>query len=341
VLHPPTWFVTLALPKVHWLTAAVPGANLVYDAPVPNKDDVNSALTYYCQVGDPTDRRLRTTLHLLAQIAKEPAFNQLRTKEQLGYIVFSGHWTFTGTMGFKITVQSERHPVYLESRVDAFLEQLRAIIETMSAEDFEKQRQSLIDKKLTKIKNLPEEAQRFVEHIEDGYCDFLSREFEAEILKSLSKDDVLAFLMAYVHPNSPTRSKLSVHLCSQKSQSPRVSAKAANVLLGHFKAAGIPVKEAEFNAAAKLQLSTDVHQAAWRNYFEKEDPTFDKKIAAELVDLIAKVAKQHPLEDDHADGKLKEGAVYIDNVAALKSRLTLGPAATPVEAYPNLSGSKL
>lgn len=169
----------------------------------------------------------------------------------------------------------------------------------------------------------------------------MSGDLEADIVKSLSKDDVLSFFMAYVHPDSPTRSKLSVHLCSQKSPSPRVSLKAAQVLLAHFKAAGIPVKEAEFNAAAKLQLSTDVHQAAWRDYFEKDDPAFDKKIAAELVDLIAKVAKQYPLEDDSVDGKLKDGTVYIDNMAALKSRLLLGPAATPLETYSDLSESKL
>lgn len=137
---------------------------------------MNSSLTYYCQVGDPTDKRLAATLHLLAQVAKEPAFNQLRTKEQLGYVVFCGYWMFTGTMGFKITVQSERHPIYLETRVDAFLEQLRSIIESMSSDDFEKQRQSLIDKKLTKLKNLNEEARHFVSHIDDGYFDFLRRQ---------------------------------------------------------------------------------------------------------------------------------------------------------------------
>jgi hypothetical protein len=166
-------------------------------------------------------------------------------------------------------------------------------------------------------------------------------EFEAEILKSLSKDDVLAFSWLMSIPTHPLEASFQF-IFAPRNRGHLVSlSRLRNVLLAHFKAAGIPVKEAEFNAAAGLQLSTDVHQAAWRNYFEKEDPTFDKKIAAELVDLIAKVAKQHPLEEDHADGKLKEGAVYIDNMAALKSRLMLGPAATPVEAYPNLSGSKL
>jgi insulysin len=169
----------------------------------------------------------------------------------------------------------------------------------------------------------------------------MSGESETETVRSLSKNDVLSFLMAYVHPDSPTRSKISVHLCSQKFPSPRVSLRAAHVLLERFKAVGIPVKEAEFNAAARLQLPTDVHQTAWRDYFEKDDPTFDKRIAAELVDLIAKVAKQYPVEGDSVDGKLKEGAVYIDNMAALRSRLTLGPAAVPIETYSDLSGSKL
>lgn len=162
-----------------------------------------------------------------------------------------------------------------------------------------------------------------------------------EIIKTLSKEDISSFLMTYVHPDSPTRSKISVHLCSQQSPSPRVSLKAAHVLLGHFKAAGIPVNEKEFNATAGLQLSTAIHQKAWRDYFEKDDPTFDKKIAADLVDLIVKVAKQHPVEEGGAEARLREGTVYVDSVAALKRKLMLGPAATPVENYSDLAGSKL
>lgn len=132
-----------------------------------------------------------------------------------------------------------------------------------------------------------------------------------------------------------------MHLCSQQAPSPRVSLKAAHVLLGHFKAAGIPVKVKEFNETAALQLSTAIHQKAWRDYFEKDDPTFDKKIAAELVELIAKVAKQHPVEGEGGAVPIKEGTIYIDSVAALKRRLLLSPAATPVENYSDLTGSKL
>ena len=127
-----------------------------------------------------------STLHLLAQITREPCFDQLRTKEQLGYIVFSGTWSLTGVLSFKITIQSERTPIYLESRVDAFLEQLRGHITDMSPETFDRERQSLIDKKMDKLKNLGQETNRFWAHIHDGYNDFLRREFNCPVLSCQS-----------------------------------------------------------------------------------------------------------------------------------------------------------
>ena len=149
--------------------------------------------------------------------------------------------------------------------------------------------------------------------------------------------------MTYIHPSSPTRSKLSIHLSSQKAPSPRVSLKAAEVLLGQFKAAGVPVQEGPYNAAAKLELSANIHQAQWKTYFEN-DPTFDEKVAAELVESIARVAKKYPVEEKvvESEGIVKpvHAPVYIDEVSALKARMTLGKAAIPVENWSDL-GSKL
>jgi len=53
---------------------------------------------------------------------REPAFDELRTKQQLGYVVFVTRWDPNGSIGLRFLLQSEREPVYLESRVDAFLE---------------------------------------------------------------------------------------------------------------------------------------------------------------------------------------------------------------------------
>lgn len=39
---------------------------------------------------------------------------------------------------------------------------------------------------------------------------------DADLLDNITKDEVLALFMRSVHPASPTRAKLSVHLTSQK-----------------------------------------------------------------------------------------------------------------------------
>lgn len=161
---------------LEWASLTIPPAcNYVWEDTVPNKDNLNSSITYYIEVGDPTDPRLRATLSLFGQMVAEPAFNQLRTKEQLGYIVSSGVWLSAGSAGWRVVVQSERKPPYLESRVESFLDLFRGTLATMPELEFERQRDSYAVKRLERLKNLGEEASRFWIHIESGYEDFLRR----------------------------------------------------------------------------------------------------------------------------------------------------------------------
>lgn len=48
-------------------------------------------------------------------------FIYLFFQEQLGYIVFSGVRRSNGTQGLRIIVQSDKHPIYVDERVEAFL----------------------------------------------------------------------------------------------------------------------------------------------------------------------------------------------------------------------------
>ena len=112
---------------------------------------------------------------LLTQILSEPAFNILRTKEQLGYIVSASAWRGIGSIGLRVVVQSEKDPKYLETRVDAFLSAMTEHIRAMSDAEFEEQRKGLRHKWTEKLKNLTEEANRFWTHIESGYFDFYRR----------------------------------------------------------------------------------------------------------------------------------------------------------------------
>lgn len=45
-------------------------------------------------------------------------------QEQLGYIVFSGIRRSNGVQGLRIIVQSDRHPAYVDTRIEQFLIQM-------------------------------------------------------------------------------------------------------------------------------------------------------------------------------------------------------------------------
>lgn len=60
------------------------GKKFIYQRNVYDTENINSAIDYHIQVDGLMEVESRARLSLLAQIADEPCFNQLRTKEQLG-----------------------------------------------------------------------------------------------------------------------------------------------------------------------------------------------------------------------------------------------------------------
>ena len=150
--------------------------NFVHNVTLTNPKETNGAVLYYLAIGNQADDHLRTRLLLVDHLLKDPTFSVLRTKEQLGYVVQSMMWYRSSALGFVIRIQSERHPVYVEKRIETFLESHRAEIACMNIEEFKKQRKGLIDKQRQRLENLHEESSRFWYHIQSGYHDFTRRE---------------------------------------------------------------------------------------------------------------------------------------------------------------------
>jgi insulysin len=134
-------------------------------------------LTYYLHFGSIVDKKLRIVSALLTQILSQPAFNVLRTREQLGYVVFCSLWLLPGgsERGLRIVVESEKKPGYLEERVEAFLEEMKTELEEMADEEFESHKTGLGKEWLEADKNLKEEAFRLLRQITSGHMDFLRR----------------------------------------------------------------------------------------------------------------------------------------------------------------------
>lgn len=191
------------------------GSNHTYQRKLADPANVNHAIEYSLLIGDRADRSLKTKTQLFAQILHEPTFDQLRTKEQLGYVVFSGARISVASTFFRVLVQSEREPEYLEERIEAHLSGYRADLETMSDSDFEAHRRSVINQKLEKLKNLESETGRLMENIASEYFDFYKAELDVAELKQVNKRDMLEFYHQFINPHSKTRAKLSVHMIAQ------------------------------------------------------------------------------------------------------------------------------
>lgn len=156
-------------------THAFEGSNFVLNTPLPNPNQANSALSYFIHYGSVADQKSRVTSFLLTQILSEPAFDVLRTRQQLGYIVSCSNWTLPGLSerGLRIAVQSEKKPGYLEERVEAFLDEMKVKLETMPDAEFVSHRSALEKKWLEADKNLHEEVARYVVQVNSGHLDFL------------------------------------------------------------------------------------------------------------------------------------------------------------------------
>ena len=209
------------LPQTQWNVARslvlAPGSDYTYKRSLGDPANVNHCIEYYVYCGSRVDRELRAKILLLGQMTDEAGFDQLRTKEQLGYIVFTGAKTAATTMGYRVIIQSERPTEYLEERINAFLAMFSKLLDKMPQEEFESHKKSLINKRIEKIKNLDQESARFWSHISDEYLDFLQRDRDVEYIKSLTKEKMIEFYNHYIHPTSPTRAKLSVHMIAQSS----------------------------------------------------------------------------------------------------------------------------
>ncbi|RYP69252.1 hypothetical protein DL771_006220 [Monosporascus sp. 5C6A] len=207
------------LPKEEWpiMRSLIlpPGSNFLYKKTLKDPANVNHCIEYYLYIGNKGDRKVRAKTQLLDQIIHEPAFDQLRTKEQLGYVVFSGLRGGATTYGFRFIIQSEKLAEYLEARIDNFLESQATALETMSDADFESHKRSVVTKRLEKLKNLDQETNRHWTQISNEYYDFRAAQEDAAQVKALTKSEMIEFYSSYIAPVSQTRAKLVVDLVAQ------------------------------------------------------------------------------------------------------------------------------
>ncbi|KAI9981132.1 hypothetical protein PInf_010555 [Phytophthora infestans] len=201
--------------KKYWIGRQVKlscGVHVVYKHVHPNPDNANCAVNCIYQIGA-ENYMDRAKLALFCQIVDEPLFDQLRTKEQLGYTVYSTPSRGNGVQSFKIVVQSNvAPPEFIEQRIDSFWCDFRNTLTSMRLDQLQKHIQSVVKGYIEKPKSQEEEVQALLVEIANHQYEFGRKMNLAEVVRTLQLADVLEFFDDFVHPGGSQRKKLSVHI---------------------------------------------------------------------------------------------------------------------------------
>lgn len=190
--------------------AVVPPGDARFAVPAQNPEEGTNVVYVYYQHGVAT-HELRAVTLLVHQLMGEKLFDQLRTKEQLGYVASGSLETLYDVSGFRVTVESAFHaPAFVEERINAFLCGFPAQIEAMEEAEFAKTRRSLVDSVLTMDVSLSAEADRHWTHVTNQKYQYYRGQIVASMINRTSKAEVVEWLRANLTPTEPSCRRVTV-----------------------------------------------------------------------------------------------------------------------------------
>jgi len=223
----------------------------------------------------------------------------------------------------------------------------------MPLDEFESHKKSLINKRMEKIKNLGQECGRFWHHISSEVFDFQQVDMDVAHIKPLTKDQMIDFFQHYIHPTSPARAKLSVHMVAQAS--PKVMAgklsseeqteKVLSLLGKYLTSLGVDMEAEKLRTHFK---SCDVSGGDQKGILKSlssylndlqisEDQS--KQVVEQVQQLLGTILPslgievQQVTDEDTADLPIAppvKATTYIDNVHDYKAGLAVSAGARPV-----------
>merc|ERR1719273_678237 len=179
-----------------------------------NPKNNNTLITNYYQLGLGSMHKYML-LEVGCQIMEEPVFDTLRTKEQLGYSVFSMLRNTHGIIGLSITVNTQATKFtadHVDERIEAFLDwYINDKLKNLSDEEFNEIITTLIKMKSQADVTLLEEVNRNWSEINRNEYLFDRQQQEIKLLEQCDKKEMIEF-MSNLLSKTEDRRKLSVQV---------------------------------------------------------------------------------------------------------------------------------
>ncbi|MCZ0928633.1 insulinase family protein [Halomonas janggokensis] len=158
----------------------------------PNSQREESIVLRYLQGRDQTLREQAAT-QVLAQWLETPFYQQLRTEEQLGYIVNAGYSPLLDAPGIAMVVQSpDADSDTIARRMDAFLEEAGERLEQLDDDELDAYRQAVNSRLSQRDTRLAQMTNRYWQATAREEVRFDRREQLAELAMEVTLDDLQA-----------------------------------------------------------------------------------------------------------------------------------------------------
>jgi insulysin len=161
----------------------------------PNKQEKSHVITYFYKINKETFKK-RILIHLLLSILSLTFFNELRTKNQLGYLVNMGSMSIHDHLYITQKVQSDKDINYVKKQIKHFNNN---IIKYINESDFESFKETYKMQLMEPDNNLTERFARYYIQIISRKYLFNLNEILLKYLKNISKKDVIKFVNKYIN----------------------------------------------------------------------------------------------------------------------------------------------
>jgi len=167
--------------------------SLLYEVQCQQND---SAMMVYYQSTDLSPENI-ALFTLSNHIMTSSFFNELRTKQQLGYIVGTGNLPLNRHPGIIFYVQSPHgQPQMLFDAINDFLDDFPVLMFELSEAQWQQSKQGLVAQILEPESNMRTRAQRFWVSIGNKDLNFDQRQRAAECIEQLERHDLVRFMMS-------------------------------------------------------------------------------------------------------------------------------------------------
>ncbi|OTQ70621.1 pitrilysin [Gilliamella apis] len=154
-------------------------------------------MTYFPTNYDPT--KSQVVGYTLTSIMSPWFFDQLRSHEQLGYLVGIFPFFIGESVGLGFAVQTNQwDPAYLLQRYQAFYPTMLNKLDALTDKDIEEYKRSIIDEQTMPPQSLDEEFERLISDYRLSRFQFDSRDKKIELLKKITKQDLIDFYKSTV-----------------------------------------------------------------------------------------------------------------------------------------------